>query len=448
MGRTVYAEEQIKDFIDILDASGKCNIGMIVGQQNSSSKDHVILLVPTPNSNGGEFKPDAIDEQWISQHSIQVTRMMPGGLNVIGIFVCATPEHLKTLQPKLRQAVFAVQKHMKRKEIVKTADKITERIVVQICAVTKKITCRGVDVADPNSVMKPVDWKFQSSLNKWPLVTSVLHVDLSIPVTMTTGKSALLKKFHNGLAPFLNSIQQSISTVNGELRPGQNPLDKQSKSGKSGKKGSSASGGSRQVYEVNLFNKMVCDNYQVVKSDCSACFHLRGSLQCRAYVNNKATVDNATQALKEDAIRSLQARCDLLVDDLIQNPEDTEGSTTPGFNRATVLPRRVFTPVPGMSIDACDYMFPDESSADCLERFSEILSLDTTTDMLDFTSETVPDIDDLSHDTDNEETIPVDDRNVGRPTSKAGRGTYIAAALSLSGAAVAALMSYLTLAND
>lgn len=40
------------------------------------------------------------------------------------------------------------------------------------------------------------------------------------------------------------------------------------------------------------------------------------------------------------------------------------------------LPRRVFAPLSGSGLSVCDYIFPDESTADVAERFKEMLGCD------------------------------------------------------------------------
>ncbi|XP_071948277.1 protein odr-4 homolog isoform X2 [Antedon mediterranea] len=404
-----------------------------------------MMLVPTPSPDGGDSNTEVIDDQWLAQHSIQVSRMMLGGMKVIGVFViCTTSELLKKIQPKLRQAVFAIHKHMKRKQIIELEDRVTDRILLQVSSVgqTKSITCRSIDVADPNSTLKHADWKYQSSIS-CNIATTQLQVDLTIPLTVQTGKSALRRDLNNGLVPFLNSVKQAMATIDQQIKSGEELFESRSSKPKSGKK-AAVTIPAVHTHTLELFAKKVCDNYEVTKSNCVASLRLSGCIECRAYLNSKATVDDAIQALKEDAIRSMQARCDLLVDELAQDQDDAEG-----FNRITILPTRVFSSMPDVSIDVCDYMFPDESAMDCIERFSEILGVAVTEDMLDMESEPLPDTDSLKQEADpSAKEVPTEMSDSTPEASPSKRGQYIAAAVSMSGALIAALMSYLTLSND
>lgn len=47
------------------------------------------------------------------------------------------------------------------------------------------------------------------------------------------------------------------------------------------------------------------------------------------------------------------------------------------------LPRRVFAPMPISGLSVCDYMFPDESTADVAERLKEMLDCETPEEDID-----------------------------------------------------------------
>lgn len=98
-------------------------VGLLIGKlEVSSSRDSVFALVPTPAKDGEEAakitggqkestsgkKGNAkakstgdnnsalvIDTDWIAEHSHQVSRMLVGGMDVVGIFVFASETALK-----------------------------------------------------------------------------------------------------------------------------------------------------------------------------------------------------------------------------------------------------------------------------------------------------------------------------------------------------------------
>lgn len=99
-------------------------VGLLIGKlEVSSSRDSVFALVPTPAKDGEEAakitggqkessasgkKSNAkakstgdnnsslvIDTDWIAEHSRQVSRMLVGGMDVVGIFVFASETAMK-----------------------------------------------------------------------------------------------------------------------------------------------------------------------------------------------------------------------------------------------------------------------------------------------------------------------------------------------------------------
>ena len=93
--RTVWADEDAieasRERCRASSASSGFAYGLIVGQRKpSEDRDVVVALIPTP------VDPDAkrivagietINESWLAQHSCQVARALPGGLDVLGLYV-------------------------------------------------------------------------------------------------------------------------------------------------------------------------------------------------------------------------------------------------------------------------------------------------------------------------------------------------------------------------
>ncbi|XP_026054586.1 protein odr-4 homolog [Carassius auratus] len=101
---------------------------------------------------------------------------------------------------------------------------------------------------------------------------------------------------------------------------------------------------------------------------CRGSVKVRGVVHCRAYIhNNKPKARHAAQAIKRDIINTVCSRVELFLEDLLIN----EGSHKGLCSGQQALPRRVFAPISGLSV--CDYMFPDESTADVAERLKEMM---------------------------------------------------------------------------
>ena len=117
MGRTYIVEESVGQYISSISLQGKSFVsGLLIGQC-SSQKDYVILATRTPpkekhneNLKHPKAKLDTLDEEWATEHASQVSRMLPGGLVVLRIFIITTLELADDFQNALRRLIFSVEK--------------------------------------------------------------------------------------------------------------------------------------------------------------------------------------------------------------------------------------------------------------------------------------------------------------------------------------------------
>ncbi|KAJ8321323.1 hypothetical protein KUTeg_001181 [Tegillarca granosa] len=294
MGRTVLADESIQAYVNNLFEAGQWHLGIIIGQL-TNQKDYAVRLIRTPEPvedevseeeeeelleatkskrqrRRSDHKPESLvdaDEKWAATHAKQVTRMLPGGLDVIGIFAVAPPTMMQSSQNTLRKVMFAIHKSLSKGQMVTQDNQISDRILLQICSSTRKSTCRSIDVGDPK-------------------------------------KSEILD--HSATETKRSKGKDKIQS-------------------------------SQQTYVVDFLEKTsVCDP---VISDNYARVVMKGSIHGRAFVYSKATVGEATQAMKTDVIRSLIARCELLCEDIDVVGEDKK------VRQLYDTPVRVFGKLPG-----------------------------------------------------------------------------------------------------
>ncbi|NWI63768.1 ODR4 protein, partial [Todus mexicanus] len=377
MGRTYFVEEAVGQYLSDLGTKVKPYVtGLLIGQC-SPQRDYVIRAVRTPpkeeqkESNIGPSNLASLDEEWITTHASQVvSRMLPGGLLVLGVFIIVTPELSKDSQNALRKLIFSVEKSLTKRRLWKPAEEeVSDRAALQICSSTKKVVCRTYDVQDPKSSAKPADWKYQSALSaSWLVLGCTINVNIHIPLLATSLNHDLEKNTKNGLNRWSKQIEDSVFLINGQVRDNETELlEGQKKS-----RGNTQS--STQLSDVKVLAQLSqgssCRSTATVQV-CSGSINLRGSVKCRAYVhNNKPKVKEAVQALKRDIINTLSDRCEILFEDLIIN----EGPHKKNFEREYhVLPQRLFVPLAGSSVMLSDYKFGDETTGEIQERFVEML---------------------------------------------------------------------------
>ncbi|XP_006901370.1 PREDICTED: protein odr-4 homolog isoform X2 [Elephantulus edwardii] len=357
MGRTYIVEEAVGQYLSNINLQGKAFVsGLLIGQC-SSQKDYVILATRTPHKEEqneslrhGKAKLDNLDEEWATEHANQVSRMLPGGLLILGVFIITTLELGNDFQNVLRRLVFAVEKSMNKKRLWSfTDEEVSERVTLHICSSTKKIVCRTYDIKDPKSSAKPADWKYQNGLStSWLSLQCTVHINIHIPLSATSVSYTLEKNTKNGLTRWAKQIENGVYLINGQVKDEDCDL----------LEGQLLNSDHRSTATVQI---------------CSGSVNLKGAVRCRAYIHShKPKVKDAIQAIKRDILNTVADRCEILFEDLLMNeiPEKKVMSSEKEFH---ILPHRVFVPIPGSTVMFCDYKFGDESTEEIREHFIEML---------------------------------------------------------------------------
>ncbi|XP_015270730.1 PREDICTED: protein odr-4 homolog [Gekko japonicus] len=378
MGRSYFVEETVGQYLSELTTKSKPLItGLLVGQC-SPQRDYVLLAIQTPPKEE-ESKSNAsysstlssIDEEWTTAHANQVSRMLPGGLLVLGVFTVAVPELSKEIQNILRKLVFSVEKSLARKRLWSISEEdVSDRVALHLCSATKKILCRTYDVQDPKSTAKPADWKYQNGLStSWLSLECTVNTNIHIPLLATSACHELEKNIRNGLTRWAKQIEEAVILINGQVKEEDADLvDCQKKSGRGITPTATQSFNARVLTKLSQkSNSRSTATVQI----CSGSINLKGALKCKAYIhNNKPKVKDAVKALRRDMISTLSDRCEILFEDLLMNETPGKKSLEREYH---ALPCRVFAPITGSCVLVCDYKFGDETVREIQERFLEML---------------------------------------------------------------------------
>ncbi|XP_027421391.1 protein odr-4 homolog isoform X2 [Bos indicus x Bos taurus] len=355
MGRTYIVEETVGQYLSNISLQGKAFVsGLLIGQC-SSQKDYVILATRTPpkeeqneSPTHSKAKLDNLDEEWATEHAHQVSRMLPGGLLVLGVFIITALEIGSEFQNTLRRLVFAVEKSVNKKRLWNfTEEEVSERVILHFCSSTKKIFCRTYDIHDPKSSAKPADWKYQNGLSaSWLSLECTVYINIHVPLSTTSVSYTLEKNTKNGLARWAKQIENGIYLINGQVKDEDCDL-----------------------LEGQLLNSDHRSTAMV--QICSGSVNLKGAVKCRAYIHsNKPKVKDAVQAMKRDILNTVADRCEILFEDLLLNEIPEKKDSEKEFH---ILPHRVFVPIPGSTVMLCDYKFGDESAEEIRDHFLEML---------------------------------------------------------------------------
>ncbi|KAI1882927.1 hypothetical protein AGOR_G00239930 [Albula goreensis] len=448
MGRTYIVDDLVEKYLTNLHTVNAAYVtGLLIGQI-SGQKDYVVLAAQTPQrekeaegsgANGG--KPSSLDDinvQWVSEHARQVSQMLPGGLSVLGVFLIHSPELSKEAQNTLRRVIFGIDKRMSKGRLWQlTEEDASERVMLQICSVTKKAICRTFDIRDPKSSAKPAEWKYQPGVStSWQALQCSVELSLGFPISEMTSAN-MDKCTKEALQRWARQIQTGLCLINGKRMPDNFDLTVGQK--KSSKMAQPVLPAQILIPAAGMGSEQ---RSTALVQACSGFLTVKGTVHCRAYVHtNKPRAWQAMQAIKRDVMDTVSCRTEMLFEELMNESDSDRG----GVSGRQPLPMRVFATVPGATFCVCDYMFPDESTADVRERFKEMLDCDIPEETMDTSQETT--VEKQSSISEEHSCNATPDIPVGAPKDQKSLRPYIGAAMAAGIALLATAVSLLYLGD-
>ena len=73
--------------------------------------DTILRLVPTPSADS-KSAATTLDADWMLAHAAQVSRMLPGGIVILGVYVLAPNAKLSSMEPKLQLLLGSLLKQL------------------------------------------------------------------------------------------------------------------------------------------------------------------------------------------------------------------------------------------------------------------------------------------------------------------------------------------------
>jgi len=447
--------------------------GLIVGQRSlsASGNDHAIYLARTPmpdeplegltpiqiqNKIGG---PD-IDVEWMSEHTKQVTRMLPGGLRVLGILLVDGTEVTNSAD------TFAFKKKVEKMlETVETINGKTTAsdpdyqggdITMYVLNVNRasnfvKLQSVQFQVDSMGNICKGAEVKWKLSAFKqavedvtnggpWQKVRANFILDYPVvfspiqteELTLSGKVDVAMKKINESVsrATILFDGMSRVHNSNGNYL---DPTIKESTSGKKdGGKKSKGKSSRRQRQETeesqdDTEHKIKEYTADILLSDCPSLneeiteeaesrLKLGGRMCVRVYMRPKATIKETSNAIKEDILRSLRARLEMHCDSLVgEETMGTEKQDTPVVHEP---PRRCLIGMPqragvgdfenppeAESVMISDFLFPGETSYDSIESVREVFGFEAHIGRMDDDQELVAGIQHLNVNSSGELTV-------------------------------------------
>ncbi|XP_076662154.1 protein odr-4 homolog isoform X2 [Halictus rubicundus] len=301
--------------------------------------------------------------------------MLPGGMRVLGIFIVGPDDTVNdnaNIQ-KIRSILMAIHKNLSQNKYLYGNNE--EQLILNLNNISQKYICKSVEINNKSGMIKPVEWKFQGKATKWHQLESVINFDNLFHIPADKDPETLKKQLQDILESMSDIVESSLIAIEGEVKSPDDMLEiiTKNKNEEKGCKNNEKTTNDKPI-QISLYITCQVNNTSsnVKVTPCNASIRLVGQLVSRTFVHQKANVEEANIAVKEDIIRSLASRLEMHWDSLI----DEEN----GFPEENVTlhepPRRVLIALPESKVTLSDYLFPGEGPQEALSSLQELLDLE------------------------------------------------------------------------
>ncbi|XP_076169809.1 protein odr-4 homolog isoform X1 [Ptiloglossa arizonensis] len=396
MGRTVYAEERLHTYLTSLAKPDEYMIGLILGQ-SIGQKDYIVHLAKTPPPLGKNVVEETlissttnvqqetvesyiksvrdIPESWVADHAKHVTKMLPGGMQVLGVFIVGPDDTMNdnTNVQKIKSILVAIQKNLAHNKYL-CGNNIEEHLILSFSSITQKYICKSIET-NKTGMLKPAEWKFQGKATKWHQLEALVNFDRLFLIAADKDPETLKKQLQDILKSISHAIESALIVIEGELRYPDDALEEisKNKTDEKGYKNNEKNSNDKSI-QINLYipcqEKNTSSDVRITQ--CSASIRLIGQLASRTFVHQRSNVEEANVAVKQDIIRSLASRLEMHWDSLI---EEESGSPEENITLHEP-PRRVLIALPESKVTLSDYLFPGEGPQEALLSLQELLDLE------------------------------------------------------------------------
>ncbi|KNA05425.1 hypothetical protein SOVF_190480 isoform A [Spinacia oleracea] len=416
MVKTVVGEETRLQLAEdrLAQSAIPAQVGLVIGKLNSKlDRGFIFDLVPTPPNDAGDppcsitdplkgggdkkkgSKPKssvdssslAIDKDWVTEHARQVSRLLVGGVKVVGIYVWVGESSFKNSTLALCQTVKGVADATPLLE-----NGSDEMLLLHLSYSPRRWTCRNCSVSSniTSSSLRPCDFKLGRVLNSLQTFRCIYNFFIRWPVYRENlSKAKMLNDvLLDGISNHVKELKGAKAVIDGNLVDviTDEPC---------------TSGG---VHEVEMLLPFMRDASLEASSQKGVVGILvySGTVCSYSYLNSKESISQAVADIKEDIIRSLRSRLDMISDEA---DRETAGASKNGseanietssiesiyqiihqpLRKQCILPfpQRVFIPwLAGTFI--CDYLLPTECFEALKDHFVELLAMEVPEDTSTF----------------------------------------------------------------
>lgn len=401
MVRAVIGDEtHVEAFIDNQLQSGiTLQVGLAIGRLGTgSSRDAVFALIPTPQNDGqdvvlleGESRVSKeaekrkgakgkaasqnlqIDMDWVAEHARQVSKMLVGGIRVVGFYILATESTFKNSTALLWQTSKAVAAagHASDNKLP-----LEESLLLHFSYSPRRVSCRSCsfELGFGTNSLRPCEWKLARTVSTLHSFGCSYSFESRVPIFANKpSKKRLFDTLLSAISMEASRLESAVVLMDGSLVAEDKALV----------------GDINHEVEIFLPFDSAAD---VSNGEVTGLATLRGSVRAQAYGFSRDPLSRAVADLKVDIVKSLRSRLEILYDEVdlalkdADSAIDTTGMPLHPLQRIEdaaeyrcKLPRRVF--IPWLEdILLCDYMQEGETFQDLNSRCKELLGMDKPLD--------------------------------------------------------------------
>ncbi|EPS64297.1 hypothetical protein M569_10484 [Genlisea aurea] len=376
----------------LVDSALPSQVGLVIGKLSSSlDRGFVYDLVPTPLNDAGEppcsvingagednknkkkssssksrpqteFSALFVDNDWVSEHGRQVSRMLLGGMKVIGIYIWIEENLFKNSTSTLCQTVRGFS------EAASSIVDCNDRLLIHISYGTLRWSCRNCSVTAniSSTSTRPCDFKMGKVFGPLQTFRCTYNFDVRLPIRHgdEVSMERLFDMLHDVIANQAKELDNAKALINGKLVTGDDDLCV-----------------SDDFHEESVTQPLIIQVFVLfeacIQKRIFGVLHFRGSVCSLSYLNSKEPLSQALVDIKEDIVRSLRSRLDILRDEGVN-----VSGTDPRIPRKPMrlpFPRRVFVPwAEGAYI--CDHIQLSETPEVVKDRCRELMSVEIPAD--------------------------------------------------------------------
>ncbi|XP_052165530.1 uncharacterized protein LOC127782393 isoform X2 [Oryza glaberrima] len=230
MVKTVVGDEaQVKASEETLSAStSPAQVGLVVGKLSASSDRALAYsLIPTPPTDSGapacsllRAKPAAkaassgasssldFDVDWLAEHARQVSRMLLGGMTVIGIYIWASEASFKATSPAVLSQVLRAVSQVA--PLYGTG--VDERLLIHISYSPRRWACRICDMSSGR--LRPCDFKYSKLLASLQTFRCTYNFEIRLPVVQAEPFKKVISK---AISHLTKQVQNAKALIDGVL---------------------------------------------------------------------------------------------------------------------------------------------------------------------------------------------------------------------------------------